>query len=123
VDLRRTGPGLGGRCSSVDRASLTGEFVEYLAAAFRRAVSGGVAGWREDDLAFTREWGFRVSDIDRPVTVRQGDQDLVVPPAHRRWLPDRLSNVRAHLHPGEGHLSLAVGALDRIVADLIGPGD
>jgi hypothetical protein len=42
----------------------------------------------------------------------------MVPPAHGRWLADRLPNVRAHLHADEGHLSLAVGALDRIVADL-----
>ncbi len=110
---------LGGLCSPVDRASLTGEFAEYLAAVFRRAVSRGVAGWRDDDLAFTRDWGFRVTDIDRPVAVWQGDQDLMVPPAHGRWLAERLPNVRAHLHPGDGHLSLAVGALDRIVADLI----
>jgi pimeloyl-ACP methyl ester carboxylesterase len=109
---------LGGLCSSVDRASLTGEFAEYVAAQFRRAVARGVAGWRDDDLAFTRDWGFGVSDVDRPVAVWQGDQDLMVPPAHGRWLADRLPNVRAHLHADEGHLSLAVGALDRIVADL-----
>jgi pimeloyl-ACP methyl ester carboxylesterase len=47
---------LGGLCSSVDRASLTGEFAEYVAAQFRRAVARGVAGWRDDDLAFTRDW-------------------------------------------------------------------
>ncbi len=110
---------LAGLVSAVDRASLTGEFAEYLAASMRRAVSGSVAGWREDDLAFTRDWGFRVSDIERPVAVWQGGQDRMVPPAHGRWLAERLPNVRAHLHPGEGHLSLAVGALDRIVDDLV----
>jgi pimeloyl-ACP methyl ester carboxylesterase len=110
---------LAGLVSPVDRASLTGEFAEYLAASFRGAVLRGVAGWREDDLAFTRDWGFRVSDIDVPVAVWQGDQDLMVPPAHGHWLAERLPNVRAHLQPGEGHLSLAVGALDRIVADLV----
>jgi pimeloyl-ACP methyl ester carboxylesterase len=110
---------LAGLVSPVDRAALTGEFAEYLAASFRGAVSRGVAGWRDDDLAFTRDWGFRVSDIERPVAVWQGDQDLMVPPAHGRWLAERLPNVRDHMYPDHGHLSLAVGALDRIVADLV----
>lgn len=43
----------------------------------------------------------------------------MVPPAHGRWLAERIPTVRDHLLPAEGHLSLAVGALDRIVADLV----
>jgi pimeloyl-ACP methyl ester carboxylesterase len=109
---------LGGLVSPVDTASLTGEFAEYLAATFRRAVATGVAGWRDDDLAFVRDWGFDLAAIDVPVSVWQGDQDLMVPPSHGRWLADRLPKARDHVHPGEGHLSLAVGAMDRIVADL-----
>jgi pimeloyl-ACP methyl ester carboxylesterase len=109
---------LGGLVSPVDTASLTGEFAEYLAATFRRAVSTGVAGWRDDDLAFVRDWGFDLAAIDVPVSVWQGHQDLMVPPSHGRWLADRLPKARDHVHPGEGHLSLAVGAMDRIVADL-----
>ena len=110
---------LAGLVSPIDRASLTGEFADYLAASFRGAVSQGVAGWREDDLAFTRDWGFRVSDIDRPVAVWQGDRDLMVPPSHGQWLAGHVPNVRAHMHPDEGHLSLAIGALVRIVDDLV----
>ena len=109
---------LGGLVSPVDTASLTGEFAEYLAATFRRAVATGVAGWRDDDLAFVRDWGFDLAAIDVPVSVWQGHQDLMVPPSHGRWLADRLPKARDHVHPGEGHLSLAVGAMDRIVADL-----
>jgi pimeloyl-ACP methyl ester carboxylesterase len=111
---------LGGLVSPVDTASVTGDFAEYLAATFRRAVSTGVAGWRDDDLAFVRDWGFDLAAIDVPVSVWQGHQDLMVPPSHGRWLADRLPNVRDHVHPDEGHLSLAVGAMDRIVADLAG---
>ncbi len=118
-----TGPqvaqALGGLVSPVDAASLTGDFAEFLAAVLRRAVSTGVAGWRDDDLAFTRDWGFDISTVGVPVAVWQGGQDLMVPPDHGRWLAERIPNVRDHLHPGEGHLSLAVGALDRIVADLV----
>lgn len=44
----------------VDRAVLTGEFGEDLAANFREAVRIGVEGWLEDDIAFVRSWGFWV---------------------------------------------------------------
>jgi len=49
---------LGGLISAPDRAALTGEFADYLAASFRAAVSTGIAGWRDDDLAFAGSWGF-----------------------------------------------------------------
>ena len=112
---------LGGLVSPVDTASVTGEFAEYLAAGFRRAVATGVAGWRDDDLAFVRDWGFDLAAIEIPVSVWQGGQDLMVPPAHGRWLADAIPTARDHIHPGVGHLSLAVASIDRIVADLARP--
>jgi pimeloyl-ACP methyl ester carboxylesterase len=110
---------LGGLVSPVDTASVTGEFAEYLAAGFRRSVSTGIAGWRDDDLAFVRNWGFDPAAIDVPVAVWQGEQDLMVPPSHGRWLAARLPTARDHVYADDGHLSLAVGAIDRIVADLV----
>ena len=98
---------------------MTGEFTEYLARCFRRSVSTGIAGWRDDDLAFTRDWGFDVSRIERPVSVWQGGEDRMVPFAHGQWLADHIPGARAHLDPHQGHLSLAVAALDQIVDELL----
>jgi hypothetical protein len=39
----------------------------FLAAVSRRAASSGTAGWHDDDLAFTRDWGFDLAEIERPV--------------------------------------------------------
>jgi pimeloyl-ACP methyl ester carboxylesterase len=100
------------------KAALTGEFADTLAEAFRRSVSTGIAGWRDDDLAFARSWGFDLSTIHCPVAVWQGGQDRMVPFAHGQWLAAHIPTARVHLHPDEGHLSLGVAALDRIVADL-----
>ncbi len=110
---------LGGLASDVDKAALTGEFAEFIAAVFRRAVSTGIAGWRDDDLAFTRDWGFDLAQIERPVAVWQGGQDQMVPFAHGQWLAEHIPNARVRLHRDEGHLSLAVNALDRIIDDLV----
>ncbi len=49
---------LGGLVIEADKAVLTGEFAEHVAACLRAALSSGIAGWRDDDLAFVRDWGF-----------------------------------------------------------------
>jgi pimeloyl-ACP methyl ester carboxylesterase len=109
---------LGGLVSDIDKRALTGEFADTLAESFRRAVSNGIAGWRDDDLAFSKTWGFDLHTIRRPVAVWQGGQDRMVPFAHGQWLAAHIPTARVHLHPDEGHLSLGVASLDRIVADL-----
>lgn len=110
---------LGGLVSDVDKASLTGEFAEFVAATFRAGVSKGIAGWRDDDLAFVRNWGFNLARVRSPITIWQGDQDRAVPYAHGVWLANHIPGARAHLESGEGHFSLAGGSLNRILDDLL----
>ncbi len=113
--------GLGGLLSEADNAVIGGDFAEYLAASFRAAVATGTAGWRDDDLAFVRNWGFPLGGdgAGAPVTVWQGGQDRMVPYAHGAWLAGHLPGARAHLLPGEGHLSLALNAFGQVLADLL----
>ena len=112
--------GLGDLASAADKAAVTGEFADYLAASFRAAVAGGIAGWRDDDLAFVTDWGFTMADAGAgaPVAVWQGDQDMMVPWSHGQWLAAHIPGARAHLLPGEGHLTL-VHAFSAILDDLL----
>ena len=116
------GPGLIEAMSTllpdVDRALLTEEFGDALAANCREAVRTGVDGWLDDDLAFTRPWGFDLAAIQVPAMLWQGSEDLMVPFAHGVWLADHVAGVTSHLLDGEGHLSVGVGALDEMFADL-----
>lgn len=105
---------LGGLVADVDRKALTGELAEMTASRFRAAVSTGVAGWRDDDLAFVRRWGFELTDITVPVAVWHGAQDRMVPYAHGQWLATHVPGARVHLYEDEGHLSL-VHQLPRIL--------
>jgi pimeloyl-ACP methyl ester carboxylesterase len=121
VSAAEMADGLGGLLSDADRAVLTGEFGEYLAALFRTALATGIAGWRDDDLAFTRDWGLSLDALGHatPVAIWQGDQDRAVPRAHGEWLAANIPRARAHLLPGEGHLTLVANESGRILDDLL----
>ena len=109
---------LGGLLPPVDRAAMTGELADYLAASTRHAGAQGIVGWRDDDLTHTRPWGFDVGAIEVPTAVWQGTEDLMVPFAHAEWLAAHVAGARAHLVDGEGHLSLLMRVGD-ILDDLL----
>src|SRR5205807_1701392 len=99
----------------VDREVLTGERAENSHDSIVHALTPGVAGWRDDDLAFTRPWGFELGELGVPVLLWQGVQDLMVPVAHGRWLADRIPGVEAHISEEDGHLSIVEGRLPEIL--------
>jgi pimeloyl-ACP methyl ester carboxylesterase len=109
---------LGGLVTDVDRRAISGTVADYLAAEFRESIRTGVDGWLDDDLAFVRDWGFRLDGLQSPVTIWQGAQDLMVPFAHGEWLAANVAGARARLLPDEGHISL-VGRFDEVVDDLL----
>lgn len=110
---------LAGLISEADKAVLDGGFAEFLAASFRAAVRPGIAGWRDDDLAFVRDWGFPLDAIGT-AAIWQGDQDRMVPCAHGAWLASHVPGARARLRTGAGHLTFAVTGWDEVVADIVG---
>jgi pimeloyl-ACP methyl ester carboxylesterase len=110
---------LAGLISSADAGVLTGAFADSLAAGLRSAVSNGIAGWRDDDLAFAAPWGFWPDTNSAPIAIWQGDQDNMVPFAHGQWLAARIPGARVHLQPGAGHLTMTVTAIDAILDELL----
>jgi pimeloyl-ACP methyl ester carboxylesterase len=110
----------GGLVSEVDRLVLTGAVAAYYADGFHKALENGIGGWRDDDLAFVRPWGFDLTDITVPVSIWQGAQDLMVPFAHGRWLAAHVPGATVHLFDEHGHLSLTENHVPAILADLAG---
>lgn len=104
---------------TVDRAELPGEFGEDMIASFAEALRSGVEGWVEDDMAFARPWGFDLAEISVPTAIWQGSEDLMVPFAHGQWLASHVPGAIVHLENGEGHLSVGIGALDRMLDELV----
>ena len=68
-----------------------------------------IEGWRDDDLAFVKPWGFELARHPRPDAPLQGAQDLMVPrrprPLARRA---QIPGVEAQISDDDGHLTLSV---------------
>jgi len=104
--------------SPPDRRVFTGEVARQAHRSISLALRDGVDGWVDDDLAFVRPWGFVPADVRAPVFLWQGEQDLMVPPAHGHWLAAALPNCRARFLPDDGHLTLEISRPAEILADL-----
>lgn len=92
--------------SRADLAAVIRESTEDL-------VRGGVWGWVDDDLVFTKPWGFDLAEITVPVQVRYGAKDVLVPAAHGAWLGRNVPGAEIVVEDGEGHL----GDPDKVVAE------
>jgi pimeloyl-ACP methyl ester carboxylesterase len=98
----------------VDREVLTGERAAHAKRNLDRALEPGIAGWRDDDLAFIAAWGFDLAAIAVPTLLWQGVQDKMVPLAHAEWLAARIPGVETHTSEEDGHLSIAATKLGGI---------
>ncbi|HEY3842880.1 MAG TPA: alpha/beta hydrolase [Acidimicrobiales bacterium] len=74
----------------------------------------GVWGWIDDDLAFTWPWGFELSEINVPVEVRFGADDVLVPAAHGHWLAANVPGATAVVTSGAGHMSSPEEAIEHL---------
>jgi pimeloyl-ACP methyl ester carboxylesterase len=114
VPRRRSRSATSSRRCCLRSTGRCGDRAEHAKANIERALAAGIAGWRDDDLAFVSPWGFEPADVRVPSLLWQGVQDLMVPVAHGRWLAERLPGVEAHISEEDGHLSIAVGRLGEI---------
>ena len=96
----------GGLIGDADKAVIEGDFAEQLAAVMRSSMAVSFDGWIDDDLAFVRPWGFKLSEISKPVFIWQGDDDFMVPHAHSKWLAENIPGSQLKFVPGHGHISL-----------------
>jgi pimeloyl-ACP methyl ester carboxylesterase len=87
-----------------DKAVLAREdFAQVLRESVFEEARLGVWGWVDDDLAFTRPWGFDPGTIDVPTLVCYGNADVLVPPAHGEWIARTVPNAVVRLNE-LGHL-------------------
>ncbi|WP_400994629.1 alpha/beta fold hydrolase [Agromyces sp. GXQ0307] len=71
-----------------------------------RAESAGPGGLVDDDVAFTRGWGFDLADVRVPVLLVQGELDRVIPRAHAVRLVAGLPDARLWMRLDDGHVAV-----------------
>ncbi len=114
--------GFGDLVDDVDRGSISGGLATWLSELFHESLREGFVGWLEEDLLFTRAWGFDLASIRLPVHVWQGAHDRMVPYAHGQWLAAHVPTARPHLFDEHGHLTLLVDSFPRILDELLAAG-
>lgn len=69
-----------------------------------------------------KPWGFELSEIKKPVFLYHGSEDLMAPFGHGQWLAKHVPGewLRGHLVEGEGHISIWLGYMDRMLEELAG---
>ena len=90
----------------VDVAALSAGFADHVHRSMSEGLAPGTDGWLDDDLAFVTGWELDLAALRVPVLVVAGGQDLMVPPAHGRWLAQHVPGAQAWVRDDEGHLSL-----------------
>jgi pimeloyl-ACP methyl ester carboxylesterase len=88
--------------SEADQAQMAKHLVR-IAHHMTDCLRPGVDGWIDDDIAFTKPWGFDVESIGVPVYLTYGRADNLVPAAHGDWLAAHIPNAEVHVSDA-GHL-------------------
>lgn len=88
--------------AEADQAQMA-KHIDRIAHHMTDCLRPGVEGWIDDDIAFTKPWGFDVESIRVPVLLTYGRADNLVPAAHGDWLAEHIPNADAHV-TGVGHM-------------------
>jgi pimeloyl-ACP methyl ester carboxylesterase len=89
-----------------DKAILArADIQQVIREAIPEQARNGVWGWVDDDLAFTRPWGFDPATIRVPTAVWWGAEDVLVPAAHGEWIARTVPGALPRVDRTGGHLA------------------
>lgn len=79
------------------------DIAQIIREATEEQFTNGVWGWVDDDLAFTKPWGFDPSTIRVPTAIWWGASDVLVPPQHGECLASLVPDAAVRIMTGGGH--------------------
>lgn len=94
-----------GQFVEADWATLDGEW-GALGRDAQRAEAAGPDGLIDDDVAFTRPWGFELGEVRVPTLLVHGERDRVVPRSHVVRTLAALPHARLWMRLDEGHVAV-----------------
>lgn len=102
-----------GQFVDADWAALDGEW-GALGRDAQRAEAAGPGGLIDDDVAFTRPWGFELRDVLVPTLLVHGERDRVIPRSHAVRVLAAVPHARLWMRLDEGHVAVL-----NVVADVL----
>ena len=91
---------------------------DFVAASAVEGVRQGSGPLLEEIGIYSRSWGFKLEDLNVPVSLFQGEIDIDVPPSMARHQASLIPDCEINLYPNDGHFSLLVNHIDEIIASL-----
>jgi len=83
------------------------------------ALRQGGYGPAYDASLYWKPWGFRLEDIQIPVSLWHGEADLNAPfAAHGQYMAKNIPYAQAKFFPGEGHISLIHRYIETILSEI-----
>jgi pimeloyl-ACP methyl ester carboxylesterase len=95
-------------------------FSNDLSFSMLNALRDGVLGYADDEYAFLSNWGFETKEIQVPVGIWQGLDDMSVSPHMARWLSANIVKPTLKLLEGQHHGSIMVENREEILNAAIG---
>jgi pimeloyl-ACP methyl ester carboxylesterase len=109
-----------GSATEADREVLSDNKVRrIIVGSFAEAFREGAAGAAHEVGLFTRQWTIDPTKTRQCVQLWHGESDRTVPVAMGKRHAELLPDVVARFIPGEGHFSLVVRHMHRILSELI----
>ena len=75
-------------------------------ASMREGLRNGVQGCAWDNVAWVGAWDIELDQVQCPVLLWYGEEDLFAPPAEGEWLNQNLKNAHLVRRASEGHFGL-----------------
>ena len=91
---------------------------DFVAASAVEGVRQGRGPLLEEIGIYSRSWGFKLEDLNVPVSLFQGEVDIDVPASMARHQASLIPDCEINLYPDDGHFSLLVNHIDEIIASL-----
>ena len=91
---------------------------DFVAASAVEGVRQGSGPLLEEIGIYSRSWGFKLEDLNVPVSLYQGEDDIDVPASMARHQASLIPDCEINLYPDDGHFSLLVNHIDEIIASL-----
>lgn len=93
-----------------------------LQATMAECARRGTKGPIEAIVLEGRPWGFRLDDIKMHVSLWQGEDDNLTPPAGAAYMASRLPNHTLHTIPDAGHLTVVAAHAEDVLRELLSAG-